>query len=234
MQPPRPPAPVTWEEAQPVASAAQSSTPAASSMDVANTKETATTPDEISDAHESSPSPKATTRAAARKKSEKSDKKSAAQNHADEIAADKTVHLAQAARVTKSGQKQTPVSAAVVTTDKASVQVALEHSFDQAQVTVWVGDQQVLSDTIRGEKKRVLMFQRTHGTFMNKVSVPAGPHLVRVRIQSPSDSFDASQSVNGDFAKSKDYVLHARCDKKRKELKLDLEPVTLTSSAEGR
>jgi hypothetical protein len=78
-----------------------------------------------------------------------------------------------------------------------------------------------------------LMFQRTRGMFMNKVAVPLGQHLVRVRVQSSADAFDASQSVNGDFAKTAQYVLHARCDKRRKELKLALEAVSVSSSVEN-
>jgi serine/threonine-protein kinase len=233
MQPQALPSPVTWEEAQPIAQSSQS--PAATSAateaptDVASTSEIANTPAEIADRDETSPTPNS---AAPRPEPKKSHEKAVARDQADDIAPDKTVHLGQTTRTTRLAAKQASITANSVAADKATVQVALEHSFDQAQVTVWVGDQQVLADTIHGEKKRVLMFQRTHGTFMNKVSVPAGSHLVRVRIQSPADSFDASQSVNGDFAKAKDYVLHARCDKKHNELKLELEPVTLTSSAD--
>lgn len=222
MQPRVLPSPVTWEESQPVVPSAQSSTPTAALTDIASTQT------EVTDPPETPLSRNSATVAAGSKRSYK---KLASGAEADDVAADKTVRLAQTTRAIKAVVKP-PVTPTGVTADKATVQVALEHSFDQAQVTVWVGDHQVLADTIRGEKKRVLMFQRTHGTFMNKVSVPAGSHLVRIRIQSPADSFDASQSVNGDFAKAKDYVLHARCDKKRNELKLDLEPVTLTSSAD--
>jgi hypothetical protein len=52
-----------------------------------------------------------------------------------------------------------------------------------------------------------------------------------VRVQSTEDSFDVSQSVNGDFSRGAEYVLHANCDKKRKELKLDLAPLAVTSAA---
>jgi serine/threonine protein kinase len=153
----------------------------------------------------------------------------------NEVASDRTVKLTPA-KLVKVSSTTAPLIAAkqaspAANADAATIQLALEHAFEEANVTVWIGDKQALSQTLRGEKKRMLMFQRTHGTFIDKLPVPAGQHLVRVRIQSPGESFDATQSVNGDFAKSAQYVLHARCDKKRKELKLDLEPVTVTSSA---
>jgi hypothetical protein len=133
---------------------------------------------------------------------------------------------AAASKQSAAASKQ-PAAAA----DSATLNIAIDHAFDEAHLTVWVGDRQVLTDTLHAEKKRLLMFQRTHGNFVEKVSVPAGQHLVRVRLQSAPDAFDASQSVNGDFTKASNYVLNAHCDKKKKELRLDLGPVTVASAA---
>jgi serine/threonine protein kinase len=234
-QPQPSPEPVAWETSQP---ANTTSTPEPIATSIADAKGA---PGNVPAAAETTKEPATAISNAPAKTKKAANPK--AQDDADEVAADRTVKLAVASdrtaklvRVAKVSSTAAPgvapkQPAAVSPADSATMQLALEHAFEEANVTVWIGDKQALSQTLRGEKKRMLMFQRTHGTFIDKLPVAAGQHLVRVRIQSPGESFDATQSVNGDFAKSAQYVLHARCDKKRKELKLDLEPVSLTSSA---
>jgi serine/threonine-protein kinase len=236
MQPQPAPEPVAWESAPP--------TPAATTTPIA------TPPQPVPDsaapqlkddaAPTSAPKrPAASATIAASKKTPKPKESKEPSDEAADTVADRTVKFTRvsAPSPTLAKVSATSAKAPAATTkpspaaDSAILQVALEHAFDEAQVTVWIGDHQALTQTVRGEKKRMLVFQRTRGTFMDKVPVSTGQHLVRVRVQSPSESFDVSQSVSGDFTKSSQYVLHARCDKKRKELKLNLEPVTVTSAA---
>jgi serine/threonine protein kinase len=230
-QPQPSPEPVAWETSQP--------TPATSDTSIAQPVAAS----DVTASPDSGNVPPTTARKAAAASSKTSAtsvvKKAAKPKPQDiddnEVASDRTVKLTPA-KLVKVSSTAAPVvvpkqPAAAANADAATIQLALEHAFEEANVTVWIGDKQALTQSLHGEKKRMLMFQRTHGTFIDKLPVAAGQHLVRVRIQAPGESFDATQSVNGDFAKSAQYVLHARCDKKRKELKLDLEPVTVTSSA---
>jgi eukaryotic-like serine/threonine-protein kinase len=149
----------------------------------------------------------------------------------DSIVQDRVIHFNATQHKTGTAPKLVPAAmrtaAQTAAAQTASVQLALDHSFDDAEVTVWVGDRQVLSEFVHGEKKRVLMFQRTHGDYMSKLQVPAGQHLVRVRVQSAKDAFDQSQSVAANFAAAATYVLNTHCDKKHKEIKLDLAAASM-------
>ena len=72
-------------------------------------------------------------------------------------------------------------------------------------------------------KRRGLVFRKVEGYQLDAVNVPTGRHEVRVRIQSPSDSYDETITMADATIGTNDSILRVVCGKKSGRLELKLE-----------
>ncbi len=80
----------------------------------------------------------------------------------------------------------------------ARLEIEIEHHFVIARASVWLDDNLVYQKELQGNtKKHALVLQRTRGFDAGTVKLPAGPHTVKVRVQSGIDSYDLSKTVSG-------------------------------------
>lgn len=112
----------------------------------------------------------------------------------------------------------TPASAkaASVATAPANImlRIEIEHHFTDATASVWVDNNLIYQQSLRGEaQRRALLIKKVVGHESEVVQAPAGHHQVRVRVQSAADSYDQSRIVA--HASLRDSaVLHVVCPNK--------------------
>ena len=103
----------------------------------------------------------------------------------------------------------------------AMLQVEVEHHFSDATASVWVDNSLVYTQSLLGKKQRHgLVFRKVVGHQFQVVSVTAGKHQVRVRVESPSDAYDQSKIASVEFAPGVS-LLRIVCGDKADGLQLD-------------
>jgi len=89
-----------------------------------------------------------------------------------------------------------------LTAKDASLHLKLQHSFRDAQLSVWVDGDLAFSGKITGSTKKrfgLIPTDSVQGSLSQIIPVRSGQHSVRVRIE-PDDATMQEDSVNGDFA----------------------------------
>jgi serine/threonine protein kinase len=105
----------------------------------------------------------------------------------------------------------------------ARLEIEIEHHFLIAQATVWLDDNLVYQRELQGTtKKHALVLKRTLGFDAGTVKLPAGPHKVKVRVQSGADSYDLSKTVSGTLVSGRQSVLRVTCDRQPNLLQVAL------------
>jgi serine/threonine protein kinase len=105
-----------------------------------------------------------------------------------------------------------------------TLRIEIEHDFAEAHASVWVDNNLVYEHLLHGNsRRRGLVFRKVEGYQLDAVDVPTGQHEVRVRIQSPSDSYDETKTVADATIGNNDSILRIVCGKKtgRLELRVD-------------
>jgi serine/threonine protein kinase len=96
----------------------------------------------------------------------------------------------------------------------ASLEIEIRHHFVIARASVWLDDNLVFEREIEGvTKKHALIFQRTMGLEVGTIKLPAGPHTVKIRVQSGSDSYDMTKTVTGTVVSGRQSTLLVTCDR---------------------
>jgi len=105
----------------------------------------------------------------------------------------------------------------------ATLELGVEHQLAEGTMTVWIDGAKVYSDTFQGDvKKRLGIFRKIRGEFAHELTVSAGKHRVRVRVQSADEKYDQSKAVAGNFPENGKLVLNIKCEK-NKDMQLALD-----------
>jgi serine/threonine protein kinase len=113
---------------------------------------------------------------------------------------------------------------ALTVVSSGTLRIEIEHDFTKAQASVWVDNSLVYEHLLHGDsKRRGLVFRKVEGYQLDAVNVPTGKHDVRVRIQSPSDSYDETTTMADATIGTNDSILRVVCGKKSGRLELKLE-----------
>jgi hypothetical protein len=105
-----------------------------------------------------------------------------------------------------------------------TLRIEIEHHFTEAHASVWVDNSLVYAHQLHGEsKRRGLIFRKVEGYQLDAVTVSTGRHEVRVRIQSPSESYDETMTMADATIGTNDSILRVVCGKKSGRLELKLE-----------
>jgi serine/threonine protein kinase len=117
----------------------------------------------------------------------------------------------------------TVIPAATVVSS-GTLRIEIEHDFTEAHASVWVDNSLVYEHLLHGDsKRRGLVFRKVEGYQLDAVTVSTGKHDVRVRIQSPSDSYDETTTMAEATIGTNDSILRVVCGKKSGRLELKLE-----------
>lgn len=105
----------------------------------------------------------------------------------------------------------------------AMLQIEVEHHFADATASVWVDNDLVYTQPLLGKKQRhALVLRKVTGHQFQVVRVAPGKHQVRVRVQSPTDSYDQSKITSVAFVQGIS-LLRIVCDDKGEGLQLDFK-----------
>jgi hypothetical protein len=82
----------------------------------------------------------------------------------------------------------------------ASLDLAVQHQFREATLSLWIDDQLTLTEPLHGSvRKHLIVFNAVHGANSKTVSVAAGAHVIRLRAQSADQSIDLSKTISVAF-----------------------------------
>jgi eukaryotic-like serine/threonine-protein kinase len=96
----------------------------------------------------------------------------------------------------------------------STLQLAVQHQFKEATLSVWIDDKLALTCPLRGgTQKRLVLFNGVRGTDSETLQVPAGKHVVRLRAQSSDQSINLSRAISAEFIGGADRTLEVTFDK---------------------
>jgi len=123
----------------------------------------------------------------------------------------------------KAARSLPPNSSTVPSVPPAVLDIEVAHKFSEAELSIWVDDTLAYTHQLEGsDKKRMVVFHKVEGHEFHAVQIAPGKHSVRVRVESGTDSYDQSSTVDGDFASGKESMLRINFSK-RNELQLTLQ-----------
>jgi hypothetical protein len=120
-------------------------------------------------------------------------------------------------------QNSSPVSPPPVPA-ASSLELAVQHQFREATLSLWVDDTLALTRPLRGgSQKHLVVFTSVHGNASETLQLTAGPHTLRLRAQSADQSVDLSKTISAEFANGDDKTLHVTFDKHNTTMLVSLE-----------
>lgn len=97
----------------------------------------------------------------------------------------------------------------------SSLKIEGQHSFRQAELSVWIDGALAKKISISGvAKRRFGVLQTVQGSFFTNLSLPAGEHTVGIEISSPADGYDRSSELHADFAAKAAHTLFVSAEKR--------------------
>jgi len=103
----------------------------------------------------------------------------------------------------------------------ATLEVAVQHQFRDATLSVWIDDKLALTrDLHGGTQKHLVVFNGIRGTESESIQVPAGLHTVRVRAQSADYTVDLSRTVSANFSSGGDRTLLVTFENHNRQIRL--------------
>src|SRR5581483_3273484 len=83
----------------------------------------------------------------------------------------------------------------------ATLELALEHHFHEAQISIWVDDKLAFSATSRGAAhKRLFLHGSLEGKESHELQFPSGDHEIKVRVVAAGEQYDNSGIVHSKFS----------------------------------
>jgi serine/threonine protein kinase len=105
-----------------------------------------------------------------------------------------------------------------------SLELAVQHQFKEATLSLWVDDALALTRPLHGgSQKHLVVFKRVQGNATETLQLAAGRHSLRLRAQSADQSVDLSKTISVDFANGDDKTLHVTFDKHNTTMQLSLQ-----------
>jgi hypothetical protein len=104
----------------------------------------------------------------------------------------------------------------------STLELALQHHFSEAEISVWVDDKLEFSGVAHGEaKKRLFVLHGgVEGRESHEIRFSPGEHEIKVQITSKDDQYNQSGTIKSTFLDSQRAVLSIHCNKKSLELRL--------------
>jgi serine/threonine protein kinase len=98
--------------------------------------------------------------------------------------------------------------------ETANLEIEIRHHFKGARASVWLDDNLIYEKELQGiTRKHALVFQRTAGFDAAALTVPAGNHTVKIRVQSGIDSYDLTQTISETLVAGRQNTLYVTCDR---------------------
>jgi len=118
---------------------------------------------------------------------------------------------------TKTARASSPTvsRAALTATAPATLAIAVEHSFAEAHLSIWVDDRLTYTHQLEGtDKKHLVVFHHVQGHEVHAMQVSPGKHNLKVQVTSGgATAYDQSATVAAEFVSGQENVLRININK---------------------
>jgi hypothetical protein len=123
----------------------------------------------------------------------------------------------------------------VASAPSATLNLICRHNFRNAELSVFIDGKLDRTESISGiAKKRFGLFDtRIEGTFSKSIAVPAGEHVLQVRVKSAADSFDQSKQCGINIGAGKDATVIVSAQRSGMTLAYSGPPPSATMEGSG-
>lgn len=135
------------------------------------------------------------------------------------ILAKRLPHKPRVQKKTPAPPQNAPPAPPVV--ESAKVEVEIQHHFNGAKASIWLDDDLVFDQDLRGTAEQRHTFLRT--VEVDQVTVfhfAPGKHWLQVRIVSRSNAYDQIETLEADLAPDSKHLLLVNCDKRKMQVNL--------------
>jgi serine/threonine protein kinase len=115
-----------------------------------------------------------------------------------------------------------PAKAEPVVIPTSTIELAVQHQFKEATLSVWIDEQLALTLALHGgTQKRLVVFHGVRGSGSETLQVPAGSHVLRLKAKSADQSIDLSKTISANFIGGDDKTLQVTFDKRKTTMYLN-------------
>lgn len=104
--------------------------------------------------------------------------------------------------------------------ETAKVQVEIQHHFIAAKASVWLDDDLVFDQDLRGADSRHPLLRAVEMNQIQSFQLAPGKHSLQVRVVSPANTYDQIETLETQLEPGSRHVLRVNCDKKKMQLEL--------------
>jgi len=116
--------------------------------------------------------------------------------------------------------KKEPVKLEAVQTPTAKVQVEIQHHFNAAKASIWLDDQLVFDQNLRGADQRHPLLRTVEMNQIASFQFASGKHQLQVRVVSPANTYDQIETLDADLSPGSEHVLRVNCDRRKMQVAL--------------
>jgi serine/threonine protein kinase len=102
----------------------------------------------------------------------------------------------------------------------AKVRVEILHQFASGRASVWLDQQLVMDQELRGNTQRHGLFRLVVMNQITSLQFAPGKHSFQVRVISPAIPYDQTGTIEADLTAGPEHVLYVNCDKRKLQIKL--------------
>jgi serine/threonine protein kinase len=118
----------------------------------------------------------------------------------------------------KSATQPAPIPLASL--ESAKVQVEIQHHFNAAKASIWLDDDVVFEENLRGADSRHPLLRAVEMHQVQSFQFAPGKHYLQVRIVSPANTYDQIETLEAQLEPGSKHVLRVNCDKKKMQVEL--------------
>ena len=116
--------------------------------------------------------------------------------------------------------KKEPVKLEAVQTPTAKVQVEIQHHFNAAKASIWLDDELVFDQNLRGADQRHPLLRTVEMNQIASFQFASGKHQLQVRVVSPPNTYDQIETLDADLSPGSEHVLRVNCDRRKMQVAL--------------
>jgi len=111
--------------------------------------------------------------------------------------------------------KKEPVKLEAVQTQTAKVQVEIQHHFNAAKASIWLDDELVFDQNLRGADQRHPLLRTVEMNQIASFQFASGKHQLQVRVVSQANTYDQTETLDADLSPGSEHVLRVNCDRRK-------------------
>jgi hypothetical protein len=102
----------------------------------------------------------------------------------------------------------------------AKLRIEILHHFESGKASVWIDDQLVLDQDLRGNDQRRPFLRAVEMNQTSSLEFAPGKHVLRVHVIAAESDFDQSEKLDATLAAGLQHVLLINCDKRTLQVSL--------------